>query len=203
MTDTGLDREGFLKAAAAFRQRLDLESTLCRRVAQALAVIGEAAVKLVAICRDTADEKGPLITAKISESVVQISSGDRNLALAAAHGAAMDTRLASPRGQLCGQLLLFCHLSGQQESSLVSTFRVYANGECTSGDVTFNIEGGAAAVLPDLARIVRSMIFEAETYWPGPADLPDFLQKIPILEQELHEEALKRPCVGFECNLQR
>lgn len=197
------DKIQFAKAAQAFSEQLAVENLLSEKAQQALSVIGEAAVELVALCRESAGDKGPAITAKIAENVVQITGGGRNVVFAAAHGTASDHRLLYPRAQICGQLLVFCHLTGEQESNLLDTLRVYQNGDLTNGEMSANVDDKASGILPYLAHVVESVIFRSSIYWPGMDNMPSCMKRIPILEEELHEESLRRPCVGFECNLQR
>lgn len=203
MGRNNFNEDDFVKAASAFREHLELEATIAAQVHRALAAVGEAAIKLVALCRENGTGKGPVITAKISETVVQISGGGRNVAFAAARGLASDHRLARPRGESCGQILVFAHLSGQAETTLLSSFRIYSNGDCTDGEIGWTIDDGVDAFLTHLADIVRCAIFESSVYWPHQDLLPGYVQKVPILEEELQEESLKKSCVGFECNLRR
>ena len=203
MSEARFDKEEFLKATTAFRAKLDLEEALAVQVSRALAVIGNAAVKLVALCRESTSEKGPVITAKISESLVQVAGGGRNVFLAAARGVASDNRLPEPRSQTCGLILVYGHLTGENESGLVATLRVYENGDLSDGEVSWNIEDGVEGFLSYLAHIVSAIIFHSKVYWPAVDNMPAFLQKVPVLEEELHEDSLRKPCVGFECNLAR
>jgi len=201
MAETKFDKEEFLTAAKAFRDKLDLEESLAVQVSRALAVLGNAAVKLVALCRETSSEKGPVVTAKISESLVQVAGGGRNVLLAAARGVASDHRLPEPRSQACGLILVYSHLSGESESGLVATLRVYENGDLSDGEISWNIEGGVESFLAYLAHVVSATIFHSKVYWPGLDTMPAFVQKVPVLDEELHEDSLNKPCVGFECSL--
>lgn len=203
MSDMTFEKDLFIKSAQGFSDLLELEELLSNQVSQALAVVGDAAVQLVALCRETASEKGPVVTAKISETVVQIAGGGRNVLFAAAHGAASDHRLAKPRAEACGQILVFTHLSGEAQSNLIATIRVYKNGDCTDGEICWNIETGVEGIMPYLAHIVRATILESTVYWPAMDNMPSFLQNLAVLDEELHEESLKKPCVGFECNFKR
>jgi hypothetical protein len=193
------DREQFLKSASTFKSVLELEGRLSDSVAGALAVVGEAAVRLVALSRDASSDKGPVITARISDTSVQITGGGRNVVFAAAHGCAGDQRLLNPRGEMCGQILVFSHLSGEDESTLVDTFRVYDDGNCSDGQFSWSIDAGTEAFMHYLSSIVTNTIFEAKVYWPAVESMPGFIKKIPVVEDELHEESLKRPCIGFDC----
>jgi hypothetical protein len=201
MSDKTFDRDQFIKKAAAFGQQVELEEKLGSLVVKALAVVGEAAVRLVAVCREGASDKGPVITTKISETMVQVSGGGRNLVFAMAQGIASDHRLQAPRAEACGQVLVFTHLTGEAESHLLTSMRVYENGECTDGELTWSIESGADGFLPYLAHFVRGAIFHSTVYWPVIDEMPFCLQKVPVYEDQLHEQTLKKPCVGFECNL--
>lgn len=201
MSEKKFDRDQFIKRAAAFGQQVELEERLSVLVAKALAVVGEAAVRLVAVCCESASEKGPVISTKISETLVQVSGGGRNLVFALAQGIASDHRLQEPRAAACGQILVFTHLTGEAESHLLMSMRVYENGECTDGDLSWNIDEGADGFLPHLAHFVRAAIFSSTVYWPVMDDMPFCLQKVPVYEDQLHEPTLKKPCVGFECNL--
>lgn len=201
MSEKKFDRDLFIKRAAAFSQQVELEERLSALVAKALSVVGEAAVRLVAVCREGASEKGPVISTKISETLVQVSGGGRNLVFALAQGIASDHRLQEPRAAACGQILVFTHMTGENESRLLTSLRVYENGDCTDGDITWNIDSGAEGFLAHLANFVRLAIFSSTVYWPVMDEMPFSLQKVPVYEDQLDEPTLKKPCVGFECNL--
>ena len=203
MGNNKFDKDAYLRAAVVFREKVEVEGLLDETLTRAVSLLGDAAVGLVAMTRGIAGDKGPVLTASIAETSVQIRGGNRNILIAPAKGLGNDSRLHKPRYQMCAQALVFCHLSGQDESSLLSSFRVYADGQCTDGEMVWSVDDGVDGFQPYLSHLIQASIFECEPFWPDLGDLPDFMQRIPILLEEVQEDPLKRTCVGFECSLQK
>ncbi|MBI4533939.1 MAG: hypothetical protein HY711_08320 [Candidatus Melainabacteria bacterium] len=196
------DSNTFVKASGAFKARLAEEAVVSEHVSKAMSLLGDAAVDLVALAREADPGEGPVLTASISDSSVHIRGGNRNMMLAAAHGTGHDSHLVHPKFQVCGQVLVFGYLSGEDETTLLSSMRVYGSGDCTDGTTIWNLNEGKEAFLPYLSHLVTSAIFDCNMFWPELSQLPAYVQNMPILEEEVHDASLRKPCVGFECSLQ-
>src|SRR4030095_9209829 len=186
-------------SAALFKARLKYEQDLLARVDEGMSLLGDAAIKLVALSHEGAGDVGPLLTATIAETSVEIAGGNRNIMLAPAQGVGNDSALPCPRMEICGQILVFAHLAGQSETSLVSSFRVYGNGDVTDGNLEWTTDGGADAFLPYVSHLLKLAIFDRQLICPPLADMPGHLQKIPLKEQRVPEESLRKPCFGYGC----
>ncbi|HEY9870166.1 MAG TPA: hypothetical protein V6D08_13450 [Candidatus Obscuribacterales bacterium] len=195
------DKDGFTKSAALFRARIEHEGEIAAQVQRAMSLAGDAAIHLVGLSREIGGEAGPLLTATISETAVQISGGTRHVMLVPAEGVGNDSRLVCPRMESCGQILVYGHLSGHDETTLISSFRVYANGDCADADSEWSLDDGLDSLLHYLGRVVRASIFERQLCWPALDEMPAHLQKIPLSAERIQEEPLKKPCFGFECAL--
>lgn len=202
MSRITFDSNTFVEASGAFKARLHEEAAVSEHVTKAMSLLGDATVDLVALAREADPGEGPVLTASISDSSVHIRGGNRNIMLAVAHGAGHDSRLGHPRFQICGQVLVFCYLSGEDETTLLSSLRVYGSGNCTDGATSWNLNEGREAFLPYLSHLVTSAIFDLNVFWPELSQLPAYVQNMPIAEEEVHDASLRKPCVGFECSLQ-
>ena len=204
MVEDKFDKVKFVEAASIFRVRLKQEEMLAELTMKAMSCLSDAAVSLVATTKDnTQADGGPLLTAQISDTSVQIEGGGRNILLTPAHGSGLDLRLPRPRSQACGQILVFGHLTGHEETSLLSSFRIYSDGLCTDGESTWNLEEGNNRFLNYLGHLVQTAIFDCELSWPELNNLPPYLQKLTVADLAAHQESLRKPCVGFECALKK
>jgi len=201
MPGNPFDKDPFLESVALFQSRLQHEQEICARVDEVMSWLGEAAIKLVGLSHEVSGDAGPLLTATIAEASVQISGAGRNITLAPAQGVGNDSCLPCPRLESCGQILVFGHLTGHSETSLLSSFRVYINGDVTDGIREWNTEGGAESLLPLVSHLLKLAIFDQQLCWPHLSDMPEHFQRIPLKEERLPEESLKKPCFGFECPL--
>ena len=93
MTSDQFDQHPFLESVALFKSRLKHEQEIRARVDEVMSLLGDAAIKLVALSHEVAGDAGPLLTATIAESSVQVSGGDRNITLAPAQGVGHDSCL--------------------------------------------------------------------------------------------------------------
>lgn len=191
------DKDGFTKSAALFRARIEHEREISAQVKRAMSLAGDAAIHLVGLSREIGGQAGPLLTAILSESAVQISGGTRHILLVPAEGVGNDSRLVCPRMESCGQVLVYGHLSGHDETTLISSFRVYANGDCTDGGSEWSLDGGLDSFLHYLGQVVRAFIFERLLCWPALDEMPPHLKRVPLTAERIHEEPLKKPCLGF------
>jgi hypothetical protein len=201
MSRKRFDKSPFLESVGLFKARLKEEQNILARVDEVMSLLGDAAIKLVALSHEVAGDAGPLLTATIAESSVQISGGDRNITLAPAQGVGNDSRLPCPRLESCGEILVFGHLTGHSETTLLSSFRVYLNGDVTDGTQVWTTEGGAGEFLFLVGQLLKLAIFDQQFCWPHLTDMPEHLQRIPLKEERLREESLKKPCFGFGCPL--
>ena len=201
MSRKRFDKAPFLESVGLFKARLQEEQEILARIGEVMSLLGDAAIKLVALSHEVAGDAGPLLTATIAESSVQITGGDRNITLAPAQGVGNDSSLPCPRLQSCGQILVFGHLTGHSETTLLSSFRVYIDGDVTDGAQEWTTEGGTEAFLPLVGQLLKLAIFDRQFCWPRLTDMPEHLQRIPLTDQRLPEAALKKPCFGFECPL--
>lgn len=201
MSAEEFDKDAFIRSAALFRARLEHDHEIAIQVQRAVSLAGDAAIHLVGLSREIGGEAGPLLTATVSENAVQISGGTRHVMLVPAEGVGNDSRLVCPRMESCGQILVYGHLSGHDETTLISSFRVYANGDCADGDSEWSLDEGLESFLRYLGRVVRASIFERQLCWPALDEMPPHLQRIPVTAERLHEDPLKKPCFGFECAL--
>lgn len=191
------DEDRLNQAVKRYRERIDIDKLLAVRLQHCM----ELAKKL---CDQIAESIGKdLIRCKESDGIITLVTRDRVLSFAPAGGVASDARLRRPLGLACRQVLVFGHLEGQESSTLLSAFRVYADGHCSDGDVTWKLD----AVNPDkfgnyLLEVIASNLLDFEVFWPPTDEFPDFIRKITIQENKPEPAQLKNVCVGFECDIE-
>jgi hypothetical protein len=154
------------------------------------------------ICRKICEVAGSdILDCKAEEGVLTISADDRTLTISPAPGSASDAKLLRPRGLYCSQILIFAHLSGQKDSSLLDAFRLYPDGSCSDGEHNWKAQEDSPEFIRYLNDLIRRHLLDCDMYWPAFEDLPGFVRSIPIQDNRLDPERLKRPCIGFECSL--
>jgi hypothetical protein len=183
------------ESAKKFVERQKLNSLLNTRVSHCLKVIEK-------ICRKISEIAGPdVVDCRAEEDVLIVSAYDRNLTISPAPGAASDARLARPRGLYCSQILVFAHLSGQKDSALLEAFRIYPDGSCSDGEDTWKAQEDCPGFIRYINDLIRRHLLDCDMYWPALEDLPGFVRSIPVHDNRLDQERLKRTCIGFECSL--
>ncbi|MBY0357283.1 MAG: hypothetical protein K2W82_04710 [Candidatus Obscuribacterales bacterium] len=144
---------------------------------------------------------GEVMSCKLNEETLTVKAYERILTFAPIKGAASDARLQEPRGLYCCQVLIFGHLDGQEESRLLSTFRVYPDGLCSAGDITWKIDDDSLEFTAYVTEIIADHLFGSDLFWPAPDEMPDFIRTIPLQHNKVQAQELKDICVGFECDL--
>lgn len=184
-------------AVKHYREQLDIEKLLAIRLQHCMELGGK-------ICREIADGIGKdLIKFKESDGILLLITRDRILSFAPAGGMASDARLRKPRGLKCRQVLIFGHLEGQAESNLLSTFRVYPDGFCSDGELTWKLDADELSVFANyLLELISSNLLDFEVFWPPTDELPDFIRKITIQENKPQVSQLQNLCIGFDCPIQ-
>ncbi len=195
------DQKKFQLLGAEFEKKLAIEEQISQYLDTTMKLLEQAALSLASLLPGSAGRKEPLLSVRAADNALYLTAGNRNLIFLSGHGAGVDYRLDNPRGEMCGQVLIFGHLTGQQETELLSNFRVYANGDCLSGACTWNVSGGAEAFKPFLAELIARGILEMVVYLPEVRDLPSFVKSLPLIDEDLGPSPIQHPCVGFECSL--
>ena len=142
------------EAIGQFKERVDVEKLLAMRVDKCLDVCEKLSKKIVA---ELNNEKMIVNSAADAFSIV---AHDRVLSFAPAGGMASDARLKHPRGLYCRQILVLGHTLGQEESSLLTGFRVYPDGACSDGDKTWKAEESSKEFESYLMKLKINQLFE-------------------------------------------
>lgn len=195
------DEKKFIALGEEFQKRLAVEESIREHLHTCMSQLSEAATSLSEILAKNLGASDPLLSVRSEEKALYITGGNRNLIFLRGQGAGVDYRLEKPRGEVCGQILIFAHLTGQPETELLSNFRVYANGDCLSHTCLWNVEGGTEGFKPFLGELIRQAILEMDIYLPEINDLPSIVKNLPLTEEDLGPSPIKHPCVGFECSL--
>ena len=195
-TAVSIDVDRITTAASHFKDTLAIEQRIQSEVVRAMRFAHDAVRTLAATVADEG-----LLQAESIDGALIISTEGRTLTLAPANGTALDTRLLKPRAMLCSQVLVFAHITGQELSTLLSTFRVYSDGFCTDGEVSWNLNDSGIPMANYMTGLVAENLFECDLFWPEFDQLPDYLQAIPVTEDRASTKDLSKPCIGFECAL--
>jgi hypothetical protein len=158
---------------------------------------------LEAACQNlvkAADNK--LITFEKLDGMVSIVAHDRVLTFTPALGVASDARLHKARGHACNLVLCFLHNVDQEESSLLTSFRVYADGVASDGEHSWKLDNESSGLQMYLTKLVASSLLDCQVYWPDESNLPQFTKTVPVQNNRLDIKPLKKSCIGFECNLE-
>lgn len=196
--EVSADNERLLKAVNHFKNTLATERLLDEEVEKAINCAHESAQTYAQLLNNE-----ELLKVELNDNALCISTEGRSLTLAAAHGAAIDTKLPRPRGLLCRQILVFALISGQESSTLLTAFRVYADGVCSTGSKSWNIHENDTCMKTFLGELIAEHLFESDLYWPELEAMPEYLQALPVTEGKPSTKELSRTCIGFECLLEK
>ncbi len=155
-----VNEEEILAAVDRLNERVELERVLSMRMYTCMASI-EKILTEIAACPGA-----DLFHCVRDGSEITMSAKDRVVTFAAAAGAASDARLSRPRGINCAQVLIFGHLSGQDEGILLKTFRVYPDGLCSDGEDTWKVEADSAKFVQLLTHIIIHNLIDCDFLWP-------------------------------------
>ena len=100
---------------------------------------------------------------------------------------------------LCNQILVFAHITGQEASTLLTSFCVDSDGTCTDGEVNWSLNDIGLPMTRYMTGLVAENLFECDLFWPEFNELPDYLEAIPVAEDKASTKQLAKPCIGFEC----
>jgi hypothetical protein len=184
-------------AAAHFTALSKSQSTIKKNVESFFASLKSTLDETVKTLRSTI-----LLSIQFDEGTLVISAGERKITIAPGRGAAFDTRLAKPRGKLCGQIFVFGHVSGQNEGLLLTSLRMYEDGLFTDGVSSWDINQ-PSCLREFVNALLIGHLFESELYWPSEDELPGYLRAIPIIDDVASTEDLAKPCIGFQCAINR
>lgn len=195
MTADSLSQAKLHEAMVRFKDRLEIEKLLAVRLRKCLDVIE-------VICKKIADSlEHDSIGFSEGKGIFSISANNRVLSFAAATGMASDARLKHPRGLMCCQILVLGHTVGQEESTLLDCFRVYADNTCSDGESTWKVDDDSASFESFLSTLIADHLLDSDFFWPSMAELPESMLKVPISQNKVQAKALEKTCIGFECAL--
>ncbi|HEY9756444.1 MAG TPA: hypothetical protein V6C97_14855 [Oculatellaceae cyanobacterium] len=188
------ESDSLSRAVTHFRKTIATEQRLTARAESAMQHALMAAQSLIGAIGDP-----QLLQTELTDGTLTVSGNGRTLTLAPAQGCAMDTRLSKPRAMLCSQILVYAHLDGQDASTLIGAFRVYEDGLCTDGHLSWHLDDGDLCMLPFMTSLVAESLLEYELFWPALDQFPEQLRLIPIDGGKPAKRELSKPCIGFEC----
>lgn len=183
------------EALSNFSSRVDTQKLLTMRVRKCIEV-------MEAICRKIIESLGnEQISMGLPDGIFSMRAGDRTISFAAAAGMASDARLRHPRGFYCCQILVLGHTEGQDESTLLTAFRVYADGTASDGELSWKCEEDSAEFESYLVGVICEHLLDSEFFWPSMSEMPESMRKVPIESNRVQTKQLEKTCIGFECAL--
>lgn len=178
-----------------FKSRLETEKLLALRMSKCIEAVAT-------ICnRILASLSHEQLQAGMPDGVYSMKANDRTLSFAAAAGMASDARLKHPRGLYCCQILVLGHTEGQEESTLLESFRVYPDGRCSDGERSWKCEAESEEFEGYLVDLICHHLLDSDFFWPAFSEMPESMRKVPIERNRLQTESLDKTCIGFECAL--
>lgn len=185
---------GLEKALEQFEQFRKIQDKLAGQLARALASLEKSIEEISKL-------SGDKLNCSTGENGLSISSLSGTLTFAAAQGVALDSRLFRARAKLCAQFLVFGHTSGQAESTLLKSIRVYEDGLCSDGSSSWHLDDGSLCFMPVLIDMIIEYLLLREVCWPELGDFPEHIKMVPTVNGKADTREVQGHCIGFECSL--
>ncbi|MBY0547264.1 MAG: hypothetical protein K2W95_08210 [Candidatus Obscuribacterales bacterium] len=154
--------------------------------------------EIVTASRHAAQLSNGLITCTVDDHVISLSAHNRTITIIRVNGSGRDSRLIHPRCMLCALFLVFIHCQGESNATLHSSFRVYPDGACTDGIVSWKLTDGDIAFEPYVFNLLTEQLLRAELLWSSTSDIPERLKSAPVVDGKLDSKELSKPSIGFE-----
>lgn len=186
----------FDKALDSMRSSVELQAKLLEQVQKCMKT-------LVAMTGELVKRSNGALEFEAKDGVLSISANGRTLTFIPTSSMALDSHLHRARCQSSGMILIFGHTEEEKGSSLIRSYRVYADGICGTSAGAWRLDNSDGIFFSQLVDLIADTLLEPEICWPHNEDFSDEIKNLPIASGKTDAGKLPSKCIGFQCAMPR